>query len=542
MSLPAERDDEEGFTLIEIMVAMGLFLLVVVSTYPLLIGGLKASSLARANLQGKALGQERLERLRNLPFHVDQQNGLYIDLLDTYFRDATPGTGTLASGDACSGRSYDATTFTYTCTLDDTRLGAPYANFRQTVESQFIKADRTVVTVPTTYNSQSATYDSPVSNLLSVVITTTWSVGGRTKSFVVRSQIVNAASTGTTVESGISVEPLSISSTTTAGDTLRFDGGLVNTTGSLTDASTVTLIGTAAQAALSSGASATGASVAASAPTAAGSPAAPTPDTGSKMLEGTCVLVCFDTSSVGGDQTVAVTNGLPQVSRSNNPFTVALNHGSNGFTYNNVALAQPSPPVSPPVPVADPALLLVGSMVSGVASGGQAFSSSAYLDSSGIGTTSITNGAASSLSMLTLFPTTFAPNGVVRVQLSNEQLGCRAGGGSSSVTTATWTGKVDYWGADGSYHSIDLKPGGTALPDPSTTFVQSGVPLSRYVAAWTALTSASNVPVATGLATQAKGSIPAVLTITTGPTRASDPTSPISLVMGAMSCNAKDAR
>ena len=83
--LRRRRDGEAGFTLVEIMVALTLVALAAAGSIPLFIIAAKASQTSRLNTQAKNLAQWRFESMRDLPFHVDRQNGPFVDLLDIYY-------------------------------------------------------------------------------------------------------------------------------------------------------------------------------------------------------------------------------------------------------------------------------------------------------------------------------------------------------------------------------------------------------------------------------------------------------------------------
>ena len=83
-----------GFTLLEVMVAIILLGIVAAGVVPLLVGTLKAANAAKLNTQAKNLAQAQVERMRNLPYHVAQSAGPYIDLLDIYFHDLGNGNDT----------------------------------------------------------------------------------------------------------------------------------------------------------------------------------------------------------------------------------------------------------------------------------------------------------------------------------------------------------------------------------------------------------------------------------------------------------------
>jgi hypothetical protein len=148
--------------------------------------------------------------------------------------------------------------------------------------------------------------------------------------------------------------------------------------------------------------------------------------------------------------------------------------------------------------------------------------------------------------MLQLFPapfradgvTPFAPNGVVQVELTSASLACASGAGSGSVA-ATWAGKVRYMTPTG-YETVDLTPGGAPLPNPATIFVAPGVPLSKYISAWSNLTNPAAAVVS---ATRtAQGEIAGIVTILTTNTRSGDNTSPITVTIGSLGCVAEDNR
>lgn len=530
--------DEEGFGLIEIMIAMLIFGIVMVSTAPLLVGGLRAGRIAQLNLQGKALGQERIEIMRNLPYHVARQNGQYLDVLDIYFRD-TALTGAPAANDTCAARTYNAVTRTYSCRI--TNLGADYPGFFQTIETRFLDFQRNVLTPTSGYNSQTSGADSPVSALLGVVVTTGWSQGGTTKSYAIRSQISNGQPEGSLISADLQVSAINIASNLIDGDVLQLEAGLVSGSGSSTTGSTARLTTTAARASKASGTEVTGAGFSVSAPPndVGTSPTEPS----GRMLDGSCVLACFGQTSITGDQSVTVASGLPKASSSATPVQSLLHRtGSStfrGFTYNNTVAAG-----------INPALGLTGPMVfAGLGSTANVAVGSGFLDATGTGSTAVKSSGSVALTVLQLFPTSFAPEGVVQIALDSAALTCSSGGGSASVA-ATWAGQVRIWtdALPGStptaplsgYVTVPVGPGSAALPAPGDVSVNGGRQLSTWVSAWTALTSAAGSDQTSGRTS--KATIPAVLSVITSATRAGDPTSAINLAVGSLRCLAEDNR
>ena len=77
------RDD--GFTLIEIVVALAIVMVVAASLLPQLVAGIQATSTARTVSQAKGVLQGELDRMRNLPFYISPAAGPQRDVLDYYF-------------------------------------------------------------------------------------------------------------------------------------------------------------------------------------------------------------------------------------------------------------------------------------------------------------------------------------------------------------------------------------------------------------------------------------------------------------------------
>lgn len=553
------RAQDDGFGLVEIIISMTIFAIIVISTAPMLVGGLKAGRTSQLNLQGKALAQERLEVMRNLPFHVARQNGQYLDVLDIYFRDLQP-TGALAVNDQCSARSYDAATKTYSCRIAS--LGSDYPGFSQTIRTTFLDFQRNTITPPSAYDSQVAGKDAPVSTLLGVAVTTTWTQGSKSSSYTLRSQLANAQADESTIRASLRLAALTVNSTTSSGDILQLEGGLVTGEGSLTTGSTASLNVTTARAALASGATELGASLALTAPPAkTGS----SPSDGSgHLLNGTCDLICFGQTAVTGNQDVTVALGQPQISTAGNPVKGSLRRtGSNtyqGFSYGNV-----------PLTGADPGLRLKpdARMISaGLGSTTEVLNSSGYINAAGTGSSAVTASGRSELPMLELFPTDFAPNGVVQITLDYATLTCTSGGGAGAVTP-TWSAKVRYWqqtGVDvttrrptGDYVEHVVQSGGSALPDPEATKViiadlnndgsadgveTADIALSRWVHAWSGLSNPADAVTSTGI--RATGGVSAVVSLLTKPTRLvsaiPDGTSALNVSVGTLSCHAEDRR
>src|SRR5690242_7763217 len=149
------------------LVALILVALAAGGAVPLLIVAAKASATSKLNTQAKNLAQWRFESMRDLPFHVDRQNGPFVDLLDIYYTNlgTTPATRTRAneievghwvasgaSGPDPSGPFYQVKV-----------ASVPgYPAFSQTIDTQFLTV--TGASVPAAsfsgYDSQTEGHDA----------------------------------------------------------------------------------------------------------------------------------------------------------------------------------------------------------------------------------------------------------------------------------------------------------------------------------------------------------------------------------------------
>src|SRR3982751_3622674 len=84
------------------MVALGLLTVVLTAALPAFLGMLRTTVTTKMETQAKNLTQERLEQMRDLRFHVDRQNGPFLDVLDVYYTNApvTPAATTVTAGGA----------------------------------------------------------------------------------------------------------------------------------------------------------------------------------------------------------------------------------------------------------------------------------------------------------------------------------------------------------------------------------------------------------------------------------------------------------
>jgi prepilin-type N-terminal cleavage/methylation domain-containing protein len=539
---------EEGFTLVEVLVAITLLGLVAAAMLPLLLIGARASTVVKHETEAKNVAQERLEQMRQLAYQVDRQNGPFIDLLDNYYPNRTAATGTGAgwvSGTAARLDGEPATGSFYRVVFDPVP-GSP--GFRQTVASQFLRADRAPVPDAsfTTYNSQLSGVDAAPSNLLGVTVITTWQVAGTPKRFEVFTQIADQGRKESLIASQAQVTALRVESSAPDGSSLSAVAGSVNADGRLSDGSSAAVRAEAGRAASGSSSPVLAANQDALSP---GTAPAGTPSLSAVTTGTACGYGSFGRSVTTG-VTAATTGGLPQapstVGTTTTPAAfssaslLANSGGSCGtFGFGNLSSSYDAalqlrtgvPLINVPDDTNGNTEVLYGRT---------------YINASPDTAASpfVAAGArAGMVRSVDLLPTTFVTDGrgVVSIKLDSARLDCLSTG---AAPTASYTVSITYW--NGTSRQQLLAPftwsSTTAATDPlaglnlATVSVGGGKTLADYIASWSFGTSLSEG------STNGVAGLDAAIRVTTRPVRASDPTSSFGLVLGAMSCVADDNR
>jgi prepilin-type N-terminal cleavage/methylation domain-containing protein len=214
MSIWSRRRGDEGFTLIELAVAIGLFGLVLLSLSLLFDRALETTRRVQSDQIGKTLAQEKLEETRSLPFFVSQKtNPNDVDLLDRYFPDdvAVNPTPTGAVG------TYDGTAGVYAFTSTETlvRAGVTYTR-RTVVQLGAIKSDGTFdVQAPVAdYTSNVADQDDPGPRAAKVAATVSFTSQGQARSVTLQTIVANTKNDQPKVQASASVTGAQISGVT----------------------------------------------------------------------------------------------------------------------------------------------------------------------------------------------------------------------------------------------------------------------------------------------------------------------------------------
>lgn len=249
------RHDERGFSLVEIVIAMALLAMLLVAALPMFLSMVRGTVVTRQQTQAKNLAQERLEQIRDLRYHVDRQNGPFLDMLDIYYTNATassPSTTVTVGGDSLTGRYIPSGGGTggepvapYYRVQTSALSGA--TGFTQVVAAQFLEGDgRTVVpasrfqgTATSGYDSQAAGRDTPPTLMLGVTVITRWLQDGVEKTFRTYTTVTETRPERPVLQSQARSTAVDISSTAADGTTLQLQGGVASLDGAQSSGSSV---------------------------------------------------------------------------------------------------------------------------------------------------------------------------------------------------------------------------------------------------------------------------------------------------------------
>jgi prepilin-type N-terminal cleavage/methylation domain-containing protein len=174
---------QEGFTLIELSVSLGLFAIVMVSLSLMFDRALETGSRVRFDQVGKTLAQEKLEELRALPFYVPwTDEARRVDLLDWYFPDDASVTVITPN----TTGSYDAAANEWDFTTTETPLVVEGKDFLRATTVQFVTVQDDGTIQPqqpeVPYQSDVADADSPATQSVMVTVTVSWTSQGQNRS------------------------------------------------------------------------------------------------------------------------------------------------------------------------------------------------------------------------------------------------------------------------------------------------------------------------------------------------------------------------
>ena len=568
------RDGESGFTLIEIMVAITLVAIAAAGSIPLLVIGMKAANNSKLQTQAKNLAQQRMESMRDLPFHVDRQNGPYVDLLDIYYTKVA-ASGTITNTRAgetetghwvASGASSPHPSGAFYQVVVSSITG--YPSFTQTIDTQFLNIAGNALSVPvtTTYDNLTAGSDQPLSSLAGITVITSWTDHGVAHSYTSYTRIADTRGLGAALTTQGSASFLQVTSGGPTGNTLTAKVAAADATGSLSTGSVAAADIHPVQAQDSSGQSYDVNSVTATSPG-----TAPT-NTGASGVWAAGTNECGWVGSGQADWsgvTASTTGGLPQVptnvdtsSPPSNQAVAKLTATPNNSDCGTFGFANQSTTYDPALRLNASTPLVRINRVSG-SSSVAVVKGSAWVNATptiSVPHTASSGGNTSSTETVRLFPGADFTNdrGVVKVTLSQSSISCLSsvsGGVATQSSAGSWTVNISYWKASdtsGNGAWFDLPQytwnsatgTGSADPlasiDPSTIVVyQNGstiLHLSDYIGSW------STTRKITENANSGVHQLQGIVSITSQPTRAGDLLSAVGLQIGNLSCVADDNR
>ena len=579
----SSRDD--GFTLIEIVVALAIFLTVVVALLPQVVVGVRATGTARLVTQAKGVAQGQLERMRNLPFHIAPEAGDFVDVLDFYYRDrvAPTTTPTCTSGGrftapAAGWTGYVASASTARCSyepaagaffrsVDVVAPSAGSAGFTLVTDVQFLSGETppTPVSPIAGYDSGQTGKDTPASSQIGITVTALYTDRGTLRPVATYTQVSARLPSTTRLRARVDVTTLDVGSVTADDVPLSLSAGVVHLSGSVTYASTAAASLASTSGSLGTGQRANGAGLTTAAPPTSGTSGSTAP--AGALSAGSCPYACWGASQLG-PLAVSAAGGLPQAGGPLSPAQALVTARDDAFgsalSFGNTAAGgyRTGLRLTPPLLRTDPLATPLPSALSGCSVGGAGVP--AYVAGSGYLQTTAADDPVSPLTVdacavarsavVEVLPTEFAPDGIVRIELSRASGRCRVTGGAHTASTSfDYHAEVHYWDGSSYVRAATVVPGQTTDPLealPLTTPVGGGKVLGDYIASWSSLTADKVDEAATsGQTGSARVKLPGVVTLATQPVRADataadglDATSVMSVAVGALSCSAEDAR
>jgi hypothetical protein len=559
----------------EVIVAMAIAGVVLVATAPALLGMIASTVNIRRDSQAKNLTQERLEELKDLRFHVDRQNGPYLDLLDIYYTNAkSAGTTTtlsvanttltgqyVTSGAVTTGEP----AFPFYRTTTGTING--FSGVTQIIDLQFIAPDGSVIPASKfqdSYDSQVVGRDQPPSLLVGATVITKWTSKGVAKTLRSYTRITDTRAAAPLIQTVGRAVAVDITSTGADGSTLELQGGVSNANGAQSTGSTAAGFVAGALATRTGSANVSGLQAQFSLPTQAVS----TSGSSSVQSGGTgCSWFGFGRTNLI-DATGDVSSGLPKApadvdaATPPNAMSGQILDNSGGscglLSYDNTAgggLAR-----------TDSLGTVMGSAPFVRAADGTgssaAITGSSYVTSSSLLSSPQKSAAGASAAVtreVVLFPN--APNtgghGLLSVTLNSASVTCGTSS-SGGTTTATYSVTVKWWGqgpadtaakwhaATWTYDSTTGNPptlaSGSDAWNPSQTSLGNGVKLSDLVTSSFATTPAA---LATSSQTGLRGFSDGILSFSTLSTLSNESGtgfSSIKLQIGQLTCAADDQR
>ncbi len=544
-----------GFSLIEVIVALGMLVVLMTALLPQLVVGIRSTQAAEDVTQAKGVAQGQLERMRNMPYHVARLSGPFLDVLDRYYTNLSPApvvacmtggdytrpvttwSGYVPGGSRCDYEPGSGPFYRYVVPHPASGVD-PLDGFEVVVSTQFLDGATppSVLTPPVGYDTQTAGRDRPVSTQVGVTVTVLSERQGTLRPVTTYTQIANLPSEVKRVQAAADATAIEIGSVLGTNDAVTLSAGLIDLTGSLSFNSEADADLAAVSAALATGTQESGAAKTLSAPTTASI----------ELGAAGCLsdLACWGTTQLDLGPTSAAV-GLPNAGSAASPMQSRLTSAS--FEFDNALPGD----YLPRLDLTDSLVRLDASATptsSGISAscGPGTTGGPSYIRSAGFLQTTppsdlsapstVEACALSTASTISLFPTSFAPNGVVQVELRRASARCVVSGlgHTAQAPAVDYEAVVRYHVGDApnSYQvatvvtpSMDGDQLAAVGLDVDVDGEDGDRTLGDYVASWSGLVASTLEKTHTGGVSAVR--LPGVVHITSQPVRGTETAPPV---------------
>jgi prepilin-type N-terminal cleavage/methylation domain-containing protein len=558
--LPTNHGDD-GFTLIEVMVAFLIIAVIAAAGTSLTVRGLRATLEAKQLSQAQNLVNEQVEEMRGLPYFVaNTTSTAKVDVLDGYYPNVTPP----AAAPTCGAKAdtWLANKTAWSGYVVSTAARCPFeppVPFYRTVvdpaagdtmktaivvSTQFLglatgKGMAPPVVAPSTdYAWNTSGKDSPASSQIAATVTAVFGpTGGAVRHSTSRTDIADRRGGPPQVSAETNAGALAVEGTMSTGEARRLELGTVAGNGA------VTAITKAAVEAVG-GSMQTEAGRLDGAAQIAGSPGSVSGNsTGGGATSGSMSLGSTHTSGVTATSTVSDPGyGNPAVA------------GAVGGTF---GVDQ----VRPELGLDADKLVWVdsGTLVSMAAVGGcpatnptlgDRAAGSGWMNTGVASPKTLAACARSGASTVKLFKAPGAPDGLIQVEASNVRASCDINGATPTAATSGLV-KVSWLTGPSTYQSTTVTLNGTTVtgsPIPAlTTSLIGGKTIGDYIGGWDAFSGVQLSAQTVNGVRLTSARVPAALTLATVALRklgdgTPDPDSAVKVTIGRALCSATDRR
>lgn len=562
------RGSDGGFTLVEVLAALTVFAIIATAVLPLIITSVRASTVAKMDTGARQLTQERIEKMRNLPFHTDQAANAGPDLLDRYFPSLVAATSADTAGfvSASAARLAGEPAGAFYRYLVDAAELAPdvttsktFSRYSQRVATQFLKADGSPF-APTTWSALTGPADEAVpASIVRTTVTTTWQAGLLSKRYTVSTEIADAIrapalARGELRTSAVRIGGPFLDAASATDRDLLLEAGTLTIDGQITRGARVAVSEKGAFASLVPGGRVDGASAGITSPGDATAAVATASAQGltDTAATGAPIVAAFGRTQADAVST-SVSDGQILAGTSTTPAAASVLSGEQISLTNRPTLTDSALRLSTTNPVVR--------MISDATDANLAAAaarSTGRLASTGGSAHSVAAAGTLQTPTFGVLPTTFAEGGLIQVRLVTSTATCAAGVGAAAPTL-TYSGVARYWRYDPTTQTEAYSPwltlADTQSTDPLAAIRGAGTTAStiahhdtsqdvtydRYFAGMASATAATLAAERKSMTSGVEVNHPGLIRISTvSLLQGAD--APLTLSLGVVSCTAEDRR